>query len=287
MCVVSIGENKESFEGNITEKIYKNMDVAGLGAKSVFENPPFWKTSYSASVVMVLRAAIELNIFKIIEGCGTDARLSLSEIASGIPTNNPKSLDVLEKILRFLNVTSFLSVSSRPSSSGQVDRERTYGLTDESRILLGQNIGVPFSAFVMLGTEREVLDRMYQLKDVVLDPERNSFGGKEGKNLFQMSQSNPQFGRLFNDAMSVTSISVVNDVVKTYQGFNHMKELMDVASGVGTCLRQIISAYPHICGINFDLPGVIAQAQKHPAIKYVEGDMFQALPKAENIWMKV
>jgi hypothetical protein len=45
--------------------------------------------------------------------------------------------------------------------------------------------------------------------------------------------------------------------------------LVDVGGGVGNALKQIISEYPSIKGINFDLPQVIQDAQPHPGKIYI------------------
>lgn len=47
-----------------------------------------------------------------------------------------------------------------------------------------------------------------------------------------------------------------------------------------------MKAFPHIKGINFDLPHVIAIAPKYDGVTHVEGDMFNAIPKADVAILK-
>ncbi|RWR86243.1 caffeate O-methyltransferase [Cinnamomum micranthum f. kanehirae] len=65
-----------------------------------------------------------------------------------------------------------------------------------------------------------------------------------------------------------------------------LKEVVDVGGGVGAMLNMIISKYPHINGINYDLPHVIADAPHYPGIEHVEGDMFDSIPSGQAIFMK-
>ena len=66
---------------------------------------------------------------------------------------------------------------------------------------------------------------------------------------------------LINELMRTTSCLYFDQkVLKEYRGFEEVKELMDVGGGDGSSLAKIVSMYPHIRGINFDLPSVIDQA---------------------------
>ncbi|CAK9222238.1 unnamed protein product [Sphagnum troendelagicum] len=53
-------------------------------------------------------------------------------------------------------------------------------------------------------------------------------------------------------------------VVRKYEGFKDIKTLVDVGGGIGKALETIVSSYPHIHGINYDLPHVIADAPTMP-----------------------
>jgi hypothetical protein len=53
-------------------------------------------------------------------------------------------------------------------------------------------------------------------------------------------------------------------LVREYEGFKDIKTLVDVGGGTGKTLESIISSYPHIHGINYDLPHVITDAPTIP-----------------------
>lgn len=76
---------------------------------------------------MVLKAAIELDIFGIIAKAGPGAYISASEVASQLPTSNPSAPSILDRMLRFLASHSMLSYSFRTLEDGQI--EKLYGLT--------------------------------------------------------------------------------------------------------------------------------------------------------------
>ena len=63
----------------------------------------------------------------------------------------------------------------------------------------------------------------------------------------------------------MASITVrIVEAIKEYEGFSDMKTLVDVGGCEGHTLASIVAAHPHIHGINFDLPHVIAAAPEFP-----------------------
>lgn len=52
-------------------------------------------------------------------------------------------------------------------------------------------------------------------------------------------------------------------ILECYKGFEDIKRLVDVGGGLGVNINLITSKYPHIQGINFDLPHVIQHAPSY------------------------
>ena len=73
-----------------------------------------------------------------------------------------------------------------------------------------------------------------------------------------------RFNKVFNRGMSEHSRMSMNKLLDTYQGFKELHELVDVGGGVGSTLNLIVSRYPHITGINFDMPHVVVEAPHYP-----------------------
>ena len=53
-------------------------------------------------------------------------------------------------------------------------------------------------------------------------------------------------------------------VLEKYEGFRDVKTMVDVGGGTGAVMRAVVKKHPHIHGIVFDLPQVIAEARLAP-----------------------
>lgn len=104
------------------------------------------------------------------------------------------------------------------------------------------------------------------MKDAILEGGL-PFEKAHGMNLFEYPKTEPRFNKVFNRAMLNHSTVIMKKMLETYKGFEGLKEVVDVGGGVGAMLNMIISKYPHIKGINYDLPHVIADAPHHPGIR--------------------
>ncbi|KAK8567733.1 hypothetical protein V6N12_006308 [Hibiscus sabdariffa] len=104
--------------------------------------------------------------------------------------------------------------------------------------------------------------------------------------MFELLATDDDMSRTFNRTMSIYTDLFMNRVLETYKGFEGVKQVVDVGGGVGTNLKLIVSKYPQIKAINFDLPQVIKDAIPFPGVDHVAGDMFIEIPKAEVIFMK-
>ena len=106
---------------------------------------------------------------------------------------------------------------------------------------------------------------MYSLnmKDAVLE-DGNHFERVNGMNLYEYMEKNPTLNNAFNKAMVGRSASTMKKIVEIYEGFEGLASLVDVGGGTGSCLNMIVSKYPSIKGINFDLPHVVQTAPTYP-----------------------
>ncbi|URD88245.1 caffeic acid [Musa troglodytarum] len=104
---------------------------------------------------------------------------------------------------------------------------------------------------------------------------------------FDYQGADPRFNKVFNEAMRGHTAVLVNQLLRTYGGFDDVKVLVDVGGGVGATLGMITSRHPHIKGINLDLPHVISSAQPLPGVQHVSGDMFEAVPSGDAIFLEV
>ena len=90
-------------------------------------------------------------------------------------------------------------------------------------------------------------------------------------------ETDPKMNKLFSEAMVSHSGIALKKVLETYEGFEGVSVLVDVAGGFGATLNMIISKYPSIKGINFDLPQVINQAPSYSGTKILPNIIFNFL----------
>ncbi|KAI6672924.1 hypothetical protein NL676_000830 [Syzygium grande] len=87
--------------------------------------------------------------------------------------------------------------------------------------------------------------------------------------------------------MACTTKCMMQAIADAYKdGFERVGSLVDVGGRTGSAVAEIVRLYPHIKGINFDRPHVIAAAPAHGGVSHVGGDMFEAIPTADAVSMK-
>lgn len=83
---------------------------------------------------------------------------------------------------------------------------------------------------------------------------------------FEYHGTDPRFNKVFNRGMADHSTITMKKILETYKGFEGLTSVVDVGGGTGAVLNMIVSKYPSIKGINFDLPHVIEDAPQYPGI---------------------
>ncbi|KAL7145236.1 hypothetical protein ABFS83_07G067400 [Erythranthe nasuta] len=251
---------------------------------------------------MVLAAAIDLDgLFEIISGAGDGARMSASDIAAQLP-----SAAVLDAMLQLLASHSLLICSTNVVGDGDGDGdgdggavERLYGIAPAGKFFVKERewrlvCSVPLNRSQRRRNRVQVLNHlremvlfyvMDRLKDAVIEGD-NQFGKICAKSFYEFITSNVEATNMFNDGMRAHSSVIIKKVVKTYRGFEGLSCLVDVGGGSGSSLETIISKYPSIRGVNFDLPHVVETAPTYNGIEHIGGDMFVEIPKGDAILLK-
>ncbi|CAK8539025.1 unnamed protein product [Lathyrus sativus] len=245
--------------------------------------------SFASSVPMVLKSALELGIIEVIAKAGPDANLSSSQIVSQIPCiKNPEAPSMLDRLLRLLASCKILTCSVK-QVDGDCNEERLYGLHPLAKYFVKNNNededGASMISFFLMQHDKALQDVWYHLTDSIKEgglPFNNAFG----MNTFEFQGINPRFNKLYNNAMSDISCIRMKKILATYSGFEGLGSIVDVGGGIGTVANMIVSKYPNIKVINFDLPHVINEAPSYPGVEHVGGDMFVSVPKADAIFMK-
>ncbi|RLN33317.1 caffeic acid 3-O-methyltransferase [Panicum miliaceum] len=141
------------------------------------------------------------------------------------------------------------------------------------------------AALALMNQDKVLMESWYYLKDAVLEG-GIPFNKAYGMLAFEYHGTDPRFNRVFNEGMKNNSVIITKKLLEFYTGFEGVGTLVDVGGGVGATLHAITSRYPHIKGINFDLPHVISDAPLFPGVEHVGGDMFKSVPSGDAIFMK-
>ncbi|MGB2922300.1 MAG: methyltransferase [Mycobacterium sp.] len=80
-----------------------------------------------------------------------------------------------------------------------------------------------------------------------------------GMSGFEYLDHNPEFAKLFNDAMSGVSTVAIETAVPAYD-FSGRRLIVDVGGGHGALLAAVLEQAPQAHGVLFDLPSVVADA---------------------------
>ncbi|GAB4861507.1 Cathecol O-methyltransferase 1 [Ancistrocladus abbreviatus] len=243
--------------------------------------------TYAAEIVdamafpMAMHAAIQLDLLEII--AKGERRLSAEEIAAQLPTKNPDAPAMIDRMLRLLAAYSVATCSVVATTDG--GSQRLYGLAPVAKYFVRNEDGVSFGPLMNLIHDKVFLDSWSKLKDAVLEG-GIPFNKAHGTHAFEYPGLDSRFNQVFNFAMFNHTTVVMKKIVESYKGFENVKQLVDVGSGLGQTLNVILSKYPNIKGINFDLPHVIQHASPLSGVEHVSGDMFESIPSGDAIFMK-
>ncbi len=112
-----------------------------------------------------------------------------------------------------------------------------------------------------------------------------------GKSFFDYMGDEPEFGQIFNNAMTSLSGLSIGPVVDAYD-FTPYSTIVDVAGGHGRLLAAILASAPNAQGMLYDLPEVIAGAtpllrESHVAerVRLAEGSFFDGVPAGGDAYV--
>lgn len=108
---------------------------------------------------------------------------------------------------------------------------------------------------------------------------------------FDFLGAEPEFGQVFNDAMTSLSGMAIGPVVGAHD-FTRYRTIVDVAGGHGRLLAAILNSAPDAQGVLYDLPEVIAGAppllrEHHVAerVRLAEGSFFGHVPAGGDAYI--
>ncbi|ESR61132.1 hypothetical protein CICLE_v10015993mg [Citrus x clementina] len=209
--------------------------------------------------------------------------ITLPQLASGINSSCPDVhiIPSLTRIMRML-VRKGVFAAHRSSDGSE---ETMYGLTQISKWLL-RDSEMSLAPMILFQNSQLLQAPWHHLSQCVQEG-GNAFKKAHGCEMWDFASQNSQFNNSFNKAMACTAKIVMSTLLSHYKdGFDGIRSLVDVGGGTGEELAEIVEFYPHIKGVNFDLPHVVATAPVYEGVSHVGGDMLNAVPNADAVFMK-
>ncbi|KAG6469965.1 caffeic acid 3-O-methyltransferase-like [Zingiber officinale] len=230
---------------------------------------------------MVLKTAIELGLLQMLVDAGPASALGPDEIAARLPTQNPSAPDMIDRILRLLAANDIVRCAAAEGG------RRKYSPAPICKYLTDNAAAAGSLANLILKHQDKVVINIWHgLKEAILN------GGHPvllayGMTTFEYQAGDPRFNKVFNDAMKSASSFVFKHLLPKYNGFDGVGVLVDVGGNIGGNIHMITCFHPHIKGINFDLPHIIAGAPPLPGVEHRGGDMFESVPAGDAIFLKL
>ena len=252
----------------------------GEGVSELFQvQCHLYKHIFSYINSMSLKCAVQLGIPDIIHNHGQP--ITLPELVSKLHIHPQKS-SYVHRLMRLLVHSGFFAKTEVLENKV----EEAYALTPSSRLILKDNV-TSHSTLVLAVLDPVLVSPWHFLGDWFLGSELTPFERAHGMGLWDYCNQNSEFSNIFNEAMANDS-QLMSLVIKDYKPiFEGLGSLVDVGGGTGTMARIISEAFPRMKCMVFDLPHVVANLPDSKNLKYVGGDMFQSIPSADAILMKV
>ena len=239
-----------------------------------------YKHIFSFISNMCLKSAIELGIPDKIQNHGQPITLNALVLALQI---DPSKSFYLYRLMRLLVHSSIFATKKVIKEEKE---EEAYILTPSSKLLLKDNVPnlVPFAEAVFhpaLTNPWQLLGKWFHKNEI------NPFHTTFGMGFWEYGSQNPDYARLFNEAM-VSDSGMINLVIGDCKAvFEGMKSLVDVGGGTGAAAKIICETFPSLKCTVLDLPHVVANLGDSSNLTFVGGDMFESIPSADAILLKV
>jgi ubiquinone/menaquinone biosynthesis C-methylase UbiE len=225
----------------------------------------------------ILYAGAALGVF---DHLFEDHSIGVAALASSVGADP----DLLYRLLRALAAIGLLTEDNR----------KGFRLT-EIGVLLREEHPNSLKAMALREEGPEHYAAWKHLLPVLREAKPNGFFREFGMPLFEYVRKNPQYGAIFNRAMTDYSLVETEWALTALanEDFSKIHTLCDVGGGHGH-LASLLSAYPGLQATVLDMPEVIGETDRLWAPKlgltqrcrYHGGDMFSEVPSADAYVLK-
>lgn len=109
-----------------------------------------------------------------------------------------------------------------------------------------------------------------------------------GQSVFEYFRTHPDAAAHFNLAMKEKSKAVIGSCIKSFD-FSKFSSVYDIGGGMGQFLTALLNKHPHMRGLLYELPEVVASAKnnlgKEPRCSLLSGDFFQHVPADGDVYL--
>ena len=269
----------------------RNTQMEMDGEEVLKAQAHIWNHIFSFINSMALKCAVELRIPDAINRHGSP--ITLSQLISALQIHPQKSQHV-HRIMRILAHSGFFLIHNKLSQQKDDDEDEdedqvAYSLTNPSLLLLQHNPLTlsPFSLFML---DRVLIEPWLFISAWLRSDSdcRTPFETAHGKEFWEHMGSEAKDGEGFNAAMESDAKLVVSVLLEKYKSvFEGVESFVDVGGGTGSVAKAIAEAFPQMKCVVYDLPQVVAGLEGNHNLMFLQGDMFQVIPSADALLLKV
>ncbi|KAM7503413.1 hypothetical protein LguiB_002317 [Lonicera macranthoides] len=209
---------------------------------------------------MSLNCAIKLGIPDAINNHGHP--MTLSALIDTLSINKKKS-DGIHRLMRTLVHSGFFVEKETPENGKEVG----YRLTPTSRLFL-KDEPLCVTPFLQLMLDPVIKKPWHYMSEWFQNEDRTPFETAHGMTIWNMQ---------------ATASVVVKDCGVIFEG---LESVVDVGGGTGTLMRAVTAAFPQLKCTVLDLPQVVGDLVGSENLRFVGGDMFQAIPPANAVLLE-
>ncbi|KAK6157198.1 hypothetical protein DH2020_011446 [Rehmannia glutinosa] len=238
-----------------------------------------WNHIFSFINSMSLKCAIQLRIPDIIHK--HQKPMSLSELIDALPNINRAKSDCVERLMRILIHSKFFTkVKISEDKQG-------YWLTPSSRLLI-KDEPMNMTSFALDMLDPIFIDSYHHISEWFKNDDPMPSATRDGRTFWELLEQDSRLNQLFNESMASDTGLAASVILKDCgHVFDGLKSMVDVAGGTGTMAKAIADAVPGLKCSVLERPHVIAGLKGTENLTFVAGDIFESIPPADAIFMKL
>lgn len=239
-----------------------------------------WNHIFSFINSMSLKCTVQLGIPNIIHKHGKP--MTLLELLEALSLEVDR-MQFVERLMQMMVHSKFFIMTK----FSKEDEKEGYWLTPAS-ILLLKDEPLSVSPFVQAMLDPNLMEPWHHVSEWFKSNISNPYFATHGMTLWEHASNSTRLNQLLNEALASDTQLVSNAITKECRYvFKGLKSVVDVGGNIGTMAKAIVNAFPGIKCTVLDLPHVVAKLGETNGVTYVRGDMFEHIPSADAIFMKV